>query len=74
MVILKADLGFMLDLSPDENYMIRRLSYKGCHRELSMVRGGELEVCEVIELQEINWDYVDWPGLIVYYMLLISKI
>jgi hypothetical protein len=48
MVILKGNLGFMLNLDPVFNYVKLRLALLGgCSRNLSMVRLGETEVCEV---------------------------
>ena len=62
MVILKGNLGFVLNLDAIYNYVMLRICNGGCHPGLSMVRLGEVEVCEVVELQEINWDYVDWKS------------
>ena len=48
MVILKGNFGFMLNLDPVFNYVKLRLgALGGCSRNLSMVRLGETEVCEV---------------------------
>jgi hypothetical protein len=60
MIIVKANVGYTLDLYSSMNYLKLRLHNGGCHQDTSGARIGELEVCDVVQLREINWKYAEW--------------
>jgi hypothetical protein len=57
MVLLKANMGYTLQLTTHQSYVILNM-YGVC--SAAEVRKREGQVCDVVELRDINWDYYLW--------------
>ena len=60
MLLLKGNLGYSLALKAPINYV---LTHSFGAWESASVRFADFQVCDVLEMIDINWDYVKWAAV-----------